>query len=540
MYRSAPDQENVTVLRFGGGLNTRTSEDEIQVREASDGYNFDLDLENSHLEPRKPFELMGTATNAKDIRGYAQLRKADGSLSTLIQSGDTVYSWDGTAFTSVGTVQGGAKLRGPSHQNFTLDDQVIITDLNLVETVKRWDGTTFEDLPHNLTAGNGNLYAKYGWVRDERLFLGNVKSGAATPHMLVGSKRELYTDGKAELSTSQKPASALGAANAFYLLTPDLKPINGFVESFGRFVISSRHGSMYFLDGGSAEDFAIKTLYPDSAATGDEGIIFAGNDAIYSRNGLIESLTGADTFGDVENDDLSRQISNLIEGFDEFRLVYDPLRKRVYVFPHGSETIWVFHKPIYDQSAKDVTLLRPGQQLSPWTAYKTGHSTGFQPTTVWSMYDPVSGRPRVFFGGSAGEIFAFEGPDYLGDGGTTNVTTTRTSKNFPPPMGKSSKFSGWARYRSGSDVTLKIEVLFGGTNVLENEVNINLPEGDNANHWGGPVYFGGTFYYGALYEGKIREQKWSIAGSSSEYQLRVTVTSDNSFSIAEVGIEFEG
>ena len=547
MFRSAPDSPNIVTLRFGGGVNTRTSEDEINIREAADGYNFDLDLENSHFEPRKPFQLMGTATNAEDIRGFAQLRKADGTLSTLIQAGDTVYSWDGAStFTSVGTVKAGAKLRGPLHQNFNLDDEVFITDLNLIETVKRWDGTTFEDLPHNLSADAGQFYAKYGWVRDERAFFANVKSGTATPHMIVGSKREVYgttggaTEGLAELSTSDKPSSALGDADPFYILTPDLKPINGLVESFGRFVISSRYGSMFYLDGGSAKDFAIKNLYPDSASVGDESIVFAGNDAIYARHGAIESLSGSDTFGDVENDDLSRQIANVISGFEEFRLVYDTNKKRVYVFPKESDTIWVFHKPIYDQSAKDVTLLRPGQQLSPWTSYKTNHSVGFQPTTVWSMYDPQSGRPRVYFGGTDGKIFAFESDTYEGDGGTTDVVATRTSKNFPPPQGTSEKFSGWIRYRGGSDVTLQLEVLFGGVNVLEQAVTITLPAGDNQNYFGGDVYFGGTFYYGALYEGKIRQQEWTAAGRSSEFQLRATVTSSNSFSVAEVGIEFEG
>ena len=37
------------VIKFGGGLHTRASEDEIDAREAADGANFLLDLENLSL-----------------------------------------------------------------------------------------------------------------------------------------------------------------------------------------------------------------------------------------------------------------------------------------------------------------------------------------------------------------------------------------------------------------------------------------------------------------------------------------------------------
>ena len=119
-----------TVLRFGGGVVTVASEDEIKERECASGQNILMQLDMSHYKPRKPFQKMGTATNGANIMGYAQLVKQDNTSSTLIQAGDTVYEWDGAGtFTSRGTVDAGAKLRGPLSANWTLEDKVLITDL---------------------------------------------------------------------------------------------------------------------------------------------------------------------------------------------------------------------------------------------------------------------------------------------------------------------------------------------------------------------------------------------------------------------------
>ena len=125
------------VLKFGGGLHTRASEDEIDAREASAGQNFLLDIENRELRNRPPFDLIGTVSNASEIRGGGSLLKSDGTVSTLFQAGTAVYEWDGlTAFTSKGTVNATAKLRGHWRtHNWTLDDKLLLTDLSFVEFI---------------------------------------------------------------------------------------------------------------------------------------------------------------------------------------------------------------------------------------------------------------------------------------------------------------------------------------------------------------------------------------------------------------------
>src|SRR3990167_9648519 len=87
-------------LRFGGGLHSRASEEDIDPRECHDGKNFSLDAENQQFRPRRPFDLIGTLPNGAEVRGGATLLKSDGTISTLFQGGANVYEWDGlTGFT---------------------------------------------------------------------------------------------------------------------------------------------------------------------------------------------------------------------------------------------------------------------------------------------------------------------------------------------------------------------------------------------------------------------------------------------------------
>ena len=143
--------QDKVVLRmiFGGGLASAINPAEIDVRECIEGQNFRLALDEIDMRPRKSFDLAGTATNAEPINGFAELIKTDGSVTTLVQAGTVVYNWDGaSSFTSVGTVESGARLRGTRFSTSLLDDMVIISDLAKKTAVKTWDGSSFADLSH--------------------------------------------------------------------------------------------------------------------------------------------------------------------------------------------------------------------------------------------------------------------------------------------------------------------------------------------------------------------------------------------------------
>ena len=49
------------------------------------------------MNERTGLSVIATVPNGEPIRGIAQLIGADGNLSTIVQAGGTVYSWDGTA-----------------------------------------------------------------------------------------------------------------------------------------------------------------------------------------------------------------------------------------------------------------------------------------------------------------------------------------------------------------------------------------------------------------------------------------------------------
>jgi hypothetical protein len=94
---SRDGDELVVAWRFGGGLHTALTPQDIGDREAASGKNQDLQLDRAVLKKRKPIELVGTAPNAETIRGFAELIKSDGSVSNLVQAGERVYRWYGGA-----------------------------------------------------------------------------------------------------------------------------------------------------------------------------------------------------------------------------------------------------------------------------------------------------------------------------------------------------------------------------------------------------------------------------------------------------------
>ncbi len=537
MFRTVPLRDNIELIKFGGGVNPRRSEDDIDPREASEGGNFDLDVENANFEPRRPFALRGAVPSGRDIRGFAQVVQQDGTISSLIQAGEDVYTWDGgSTFTLVGTVDPLSQLRGHRHHNFILDDAVLITDIALKSEVMNWDGVNFSV---HTTGFSDPFKAKYCYVEDNRAWFANVISGVGgieTPHMIVASERE-----NAEvLSVANVPSSSLGDGDAFYILTPDYRPLNGMTGGLNRLVFSSKRGNMYSLTGTSSKDFAIQSLYNDSAATGDEGLVFAGNDFIYGRSGFIESLAGSERFGDIDNDNVSRQIENIIEEYDEFRLVYNQRRKKLFVLPNGSDTIYVFHKPLYDKLAKDVTLLKQGAEVSPWVPWTTDHPAGFEPSCIWSMLDPVTGLEEVFFGGKDGSLYQMDGEKGLGDGGTTAITSRRVSKTFVGITGQMFDISGWARYRSGMDAVMDMKFRTGGKQSKETPVKPTIPDSVRAWYFGGDTYFGDDTHWNSVNRGRMREVEFSVGTISSELQVDITVQSKLDFSIAEIGFQNSG
>lgn len=513
-------------LRFGGGVFSRASEDEIDVRECAEGKNFVLDRQNREFKNRKPFDLAATAPNGGSINGFASLLKTDGTVSFLVQAGTAVYDWDGTNFTSVGTVNASAKLRGRIENNWNLDDKVLITDLALLENVKEWDGTTFQDVTFTDEASSafGDFKAKYCFIANERAVFGNVKdSSSTTPHLLVGSKRSDYT----QITVVNRPSSALSDEDPYFVATEDLKPINGLVESFGVVAISTEKGNMWKLTGSSAKDFAINPLFQLSGASGDESVLYTGNDIMYGRPGRIEALSGVERFGDVEGDDLTQWIADQVEDVTGWTGVYNRRLQRVYWFPEDGSSVWVLFKPML------------GSNLSPWSEWTTLHSLAFQPTAVMNAFDPSDGLEYTWMGDASGNIYRLEGAG-SGDAGLRPIEVERQSRLISAPLDATTyRVIGYVKYRKNAAFDLRIQLEFAGEYVGNVIIDDSITGATGGIYWGGAWYWGGSNYYGIPFQGRLTRRKFAAPGQSNEFQVRLSVLGSADFEINEVGLRFE-
>lgn len=522
VQRIDPKDTSVTI-KFGGGLHTRASEDEIDDREASGGANFILDLQNRELRNRKPFDLIGTVPNEAGIRGGFSLLKSDGTVKFAIQAGATVYEWDGaTTFTPIGTVNASAKLRGHwrSHQ-WTLDDKVLITDLNLADTIKEWDGSTFQSVTftNEVGAGFGSFYAKYLTVSNERAVFSHVKAGSTTsPHMIVGCERGDYTI----ISNAQRPASALSVEDPFFLLTPDLRPINGMVEAFGTTVISSEQGQLFNLTGSSAKDFAFSDFYAGSHASGSESMAYIGNDIIYGRKGRIESVRDTDRFGDSEADDITANIADVVGEYTGWTIVYNSRLNLAYCFPTGQSEVWV------------LNIAMRGGDLSPWMKWTTSHSLAFQPSLVMPMLDPADGLEYIFMGDDNGNLYRLEGTGSSGDGGFADIRTEWLTKRFSAPLdAEAFNVEGTLSYHKNTATTVQITFEWGGQTAYDQSVEVTLPALSDIPYFGDDIYFGGEVYFGVRFENRLLRQKFLAAGQGSDLQVRFVVEGSNDFRLNE-------
>lgn len=523
--------EDAVILRFGGGINSRASEDQINPLECTDGQNFILDPGNSEFRRRPPFDFVAAAPNEEEIRGFATLQDANGTVTMLVQAGDTVYSFNGvSSFTSVGSVSATARLRGPREAYWALTDEVIITDLALQEDVLVWDGSTLSTvsfLQNDGSSSFGTLKAKYCLVDNERAFFANIVENANDfPHLLVASAQGDYTI----VSASDRPSSSLSAEDPWFLPAPQLRPINGLAQLYGVLVISQENGAFEKLTGSSAMDYALERLHPGSGATGDESVVSITNDIVYGSSGKIESLIATDRFGDVQVDDLSFKIEPSVRANRIWRLYYNPRFHRVYCFPEQVGECWVLHTDFI------------GSELSAWAVWTTTHELDFQPTAAMICRDPVDGLEYLFMGDADGNIYRMEGRGEAGDGGTEEIIAERTSLLFAAPLdAKGFHLNGWLQHRKRLETAVEMTVRFAGEIVHDVTKTIQLAELDTLNItvYGGDVYYGGDFYYGPSQEHRFVRRKWGVPGQSNLFQIHLSIQGVNDFALSELGVRYD-
>ena len=481
----------MATLRFFGGINER-DDFNVSSQEATEGYNFQLDFHRGTLKPRLPQQLVTTVPNASEITGIMELIKRDDSHSILLAAGTDVYHYTGAVHQDVGNITADGRLRA---SYWSLDDILVITDLQKNNVCAKWDGSTFGTLTHGIS-GVTNLYAKYSVVHNGRVWLANITTDTTElPHMLLASA---FEDAEDYDSTTRAQDGAFTGNEAFYLLSPDLRPINGIHVFFDTIVGSTEDGKLFRLTGADSTDYDFIEFYPGSAAHGEEAMVNVGNDILYFRQGhVIESFTSTEKFGDVRADDISWWIANTLKGTCDLRAVYDRENQKVLFFCDTLNQCYVLDK----QALLSPRVGEHGRPLSPWTFYRTNMSNNFQTKAVSSVRVPFSAvnKRTIWWGDSAGQIFNFNG-DALpaqGDADTTNVDVYRKSKYVEESEElklDSEMFMGGVNYRRQAAVDMEIT---GDWSREYNRETVTVPlkapavlaEGA---FWGGDSYWGKT------------------------------------------------
>lgn len=508
-------------IKFVGGLNEQQfpSLDEA----AAGSQNFDLAKSQLQYIPRRPFDLEGTAPNGSSIGGIVQLVKRDNTETTLIQAGKDIYTWSGENTSSGWSIKGSCNANSKLRDIYwSLDELLVITDIAKLTPVSKWTGSVFGAL----TTGLGStLYAKYAAVHGNRVWLANVTLGSTEyPHIILVSTFE-----NPQNYDSTKRAGDSGFSTgleAFYLVSPDLKPINGMQKFYNTLVFSTVDGALYKLTGDDSQNYAITDFYPRSNAAGTETMINAGNDLYYMRQGgAVESLISTQNFGDVATDDLSRFIPTATDSLTDGIAVYDQVRQKV---------MWFV-------SSKVLVLFKDFLQteLSPWGLYRTQHTQTFNTNAVKYMKQPGTQNYTVYFGGANGEMFNLNGIGTSGDAGAHAIQAKRYVRWLDQEDGLNwgHVYRGRVQYRRKGSVPFAVEAQWGDE-FYTTTCSITL-DGDAAStgaYFGGSYYFGGSSYFnqGADAPDTIATKGFSLIGKGSTLSLGFTAESTVRFQVDHV------
>lgn len=477
----------VISLRFPWGLNENLDQD---IGECSAGYNFELAYGQTSFVPRKPFDLKGTAPNGGAITGLMQLVKRDATQTTLVAAGSIVYLWDGAStWTNKGGVTAPALLRDTY---WSLGDYSILSDISLNNAVGKWDGTTYAALSTGLGSA---LYAKYAIVHLNRVWLFNIKYGSTSyPHMILACKFEDPTI--FDTSTRGGPTTVGGGSfstglEAFYLLVPDLKPINGVCLFANQLIISTDTGRLWNLQGTSSSTFQFVDFYDNSPAVGQENVTTIGNDVVFSRQGgAIALVSATQAYGNVFVGNLSSWIPTStmnVNGFSQ--IVYDVLNQKVLFFMTGK--VLVLYKNLL---AQDRYQVLGGK--SPWSVYTTLDSSNFVTLAARYMLIPGTTNYSVYWGDNTGRVFDMNGTGIAGDAGASVINVSRTSRHFGneiinPWIWTTENVGGHIKYKRNTQISFSVSLLWDEEFALSTQtVTLKGLAGANTG-----AFFGGAFYY---------------------------------------------
>jgi hypothetical protein len=190
---------------------------------------------------------------------------------------------------------------------------------------------------------------------------------------------------------------------------------------------------------------------------------------------------------------------------------------------------------------------RLGTNLSPWSVYKTDHSSSFSTNAAIYMRQPGGSNYYVYWGDSSGKIFQMEG-SAAGDAGSSAISTYRKSKVFGVLEKEDGSIfdpnkeplRGRIYYRRVADADLLIDLEWVDdystprcTVPLEGP-----PQGESAAYFGGEAYFGGSYYFnsGFSLSQRTSTKGFSAVGRGPGFYLSTTVQSSQEFDIMKIEV----
>jgi len=464
---------------------------------------------------------------------------------TISGSGSSwTYGWSETytfsvvtAWNNVGSVNADALLRA---SYWALSDYLVITDINMNNNIKMWDGITFQDMPTGISQ---SVQAKYSIIYLSRLWLFNVTSGTPTPHLILASGFE--TPQNLNLSNRGGPLDSSGTTfntglEPFYLLVPDLRPINGVSLFQNSLIISTLGGMLWQLTGQDASTFAFVPFFVGSSAVGSESVINIGNDVLYMRQGgNINALSFLQSYGDVESNDIARWIPNTTNNLPGCITCYEPAAQKVY-FAIQNKILVLFKDVLYGQKEGEAV----NQGNSPWSVYTTSLACNMNTVALTYMQYPNNVNYTVMFGDDSGNIYDINGVGLNGDGGTQPINMVRQTKiidiaQMIPMKYQDSILSGKVQYRKiGATCNLVMSFTWlDELNTSSSTIPIkgstttqNLMTWNNGNHWGGGSYWGSP----APTIPPITHQTFSPTGKGAGFYLNMQISTNTLFELDHI------
>ena len=127
------------------------------------------------------------------------------------------------------------------------------------------------------------------------------------------------------------------------------------------------------------------------------------------------------------------------------------------------------------------------------------------------------------------------------DGGSVSFTTEHVSPLVILPGDRDGyKFEGWVNYAEIASTTLTLSLQFQGSRLYDSDdITIAIPDPAVMPVFNDSVYFGGEFYFGIQFEGRINRLPFGVAGAGSAFQIKAAVATDENLSVHEIGLRLK-